>query len=210
MLFEVEAILFDSDGVLVDSHAMVETAWRRIAAQYSLDIDVLLAELAGVRAIDTLSKYLSGESLHQAIADLERLEVDTADGTIALPGAVELVSALVGSPYAFVTSASSELAIARWAGAGIPLAGTLITADHVSRGKPDPEPFVRAAERLGVLPGRCVVFEDSPSGGQAGISAGATVIAVGAAPWPFEPAARVPNLAAVSVVSTGSTTVLEL
>ncbi len=202
MIIDADAILFDSDGVLVDSHKMVAAAWTEIATTYSLDIDVLLAELAGVRAYDTLSKYLSGGDLDDAIAHLERLEIETAGRTVALPGAIDLVGELPPATFAFVTSASRALAEARWGGAGVSLPPARVTADDVIKGKPDPEPFLVGARLLGIDPERCVVFEDSPSGGEAGKAAGAVVVAVGATPWPFEPVARVADLSAVSVVST--------
>ncbi len=202
MIIDADAILFDSDGVLVDSHEMVTLAWTKIAQTYSLDIDVLLAELAGVRAYDTLSKYLAGGDLADAVAQLERLEIETAGETVALRGAVDLVDKLLPATFAFVTSGSRALAEARWNGAGVPLPPVRITAEDVSKGKPDPEPFLVGAKMLGVTPQRCVVFEDSPSGGAAGKAAGAIVVAVGQTPWPFEPAVRVADLSAVSVMST--------
>ena len=201
MIIDADAILFDSDGVLVDSHDMVTAAWTKIAHTYSLDIDVLLAELAGVRARDTLSKHLEGGDLDDAVAQLERLEIETAGETVALRGAVDLVGKLLPATFAFVTSGSRALAEARWLGAGVSLPPVRVTAEDVSNGKPDPEPFLVGAKRLGVAPQRCVVFEDSPSGGVAGREAGAIVVAVGQTPWPFEPAARVADLSAVSVMS---------
>lgn len=202
MIIDADAILFDSDGVLVDSHEMVTLAWTKIAQTYSLDIDVLLAELAGVRARDTLSKYLEGGDLDDAVAHLERLEIETAGETVALRGAVDLVGALPPATFAFVTSGSRALAEARWIGAGVSLPPIRVTAEDVSKGKPHPEPFLVGAKLLGATPQRCVVFEDSPSGGEAGRAAGAIVVAVGRMPWPFEPATRVEDLSAVSVLST--------
>ncbi len=102
-----------------------------------------------------------------------------------------------------MTSASRRLALARWSGARIPIPTHTVTADDVTRGKPDPEPFVTGASRLGVDIADCLVFEDSESGARAGLSAGARVIAVGDIPWSFEPLARVPDLSFATVLPTG-------
>lgn len=196
---EADAILFDNDGVLVDSHAEVDRAWRQLAAEFDLDAETLLPELIGVRAIDTLSRYLPPERLDEATGRLEDLEVELADITRPLAGAVELLDQLSGLRYTIVTSATRRLAEARWNGAGITIPDGPITADDVSKGKPDPEPFLAGARRLGVDPGRCVIFEDSPSGGEAGFAAGATVVAVGSVAWRREPVARVRDLTQVRV-----------
>lgn len=194
-----QGVLLDSDGVLVDSHDLVVEAWSEIAQIHDLDIDRLLRELVGVRANDTLSHHLPEPLASQAVKHLEEIEVESADETPALAGARELVDRLPLDRYAIVTSASHRLASARWAGAGIRVPPVVVTADDVSRGKPDPEPFVTGAARLGIAPGACVVFEDSPSGGRAARAAGTIVIAVGRQPWDVEPAARIADLSAVSV-----------
>ncbi len=196
---EADAVLFDSDGVLVDSHAEVELAWRQLATEFDLDTETLLTELVGVRAVDTLSRYLPESTCSEAMARLEDLEVELAAETKPLAGALELIAQLDGRPWTIVTSATLRLARARWSGAGIPLPTQQITAGDVSNGKPDPEPFLAGARILGVDPTRCVIFEDSPSGGLAGFAAGATVVAVGGLAWSREPAARVPDLVGVMV-----------
>lgn len=201
MLIDAEAILFDNDGVLVDSHAQTEQAWRILATEFDLDIDTLLVELVGVRAADTLGRHLSGDRLDAAVERLEDLEVELADQTEAGAGAAELLDQLPPERWTVVTSATRRLAIARWRGAGLPIPPVTVTAEDVARGKPDPEPFVTGAARLGIDPSNCLVFEDSPSGGAAARAAGAAVIAVGAQPWSIEPDARIPDLGHLSVES---------
>ncbi|MEZ5409443.1 MAG: HAD-IA family hydrolase [Acidimicrobiales bacterium] len=200
LLLACDAVLFDSDGVLVDSHVQVVACWTRLAAEFGLDIDLLLTELVGVRAVDTLGRYLAGDRLAAACDRLEDLEVETAGGTVPIAGAAELLGALPDGRWTIVTSATRRLGTARWQGAGLPVPERLVTADDVTAGKPDPQPFLAAARVLGVEPARCVVFEDSASGGRAAVAAGAAVVAVGQQPWPFEPAARVPDLRSVCVV----------
>ena len=199
MRFTAEAVLFDNDGVLVDSHDLVEAAWRLLADEFDLRIDVLLGELAGVRAVDTLGRHLDKKRAAAAVARLEDIEVDLAAQTQVKAGACELSVRLPGRSWAIVTSASRRLAEARWRGADLIIPHVTVTADDVENGKPDPEPFMTAARLLGVPPGRCVVFEDSASGGLAARSAGTTPIAVGSQAWPFTPAARIFDLTSVTV-----------
>ncbi len=199
---QVAALLFDSDGVLVDSHEKGIGAWRDICSQYALPFDEVVEILAGVRPEDTLRRYVSGPQLAEAVDRLEALEIAASTDTPPIPGALELVASLPLERYAFVTSASKALAVARWREAGFAPPPIVITAEDVSYGKPHPEPFLAGIERLGVEPQRCLVFEDSPSGGEAAKAAGATVVAVGGAEWSFEPAARVADLRAVSARET--------
>ncbi len=199
---EVEALLFDNDGVLVDSHDLVEVAWTQLAEEFSLDIETLLAQIAGRRAIDTLVHFLDQPFLDQAIGRLEEIEMELAPQTPALDGAVPLLHSLPQDRWSIVTSASRRLALARWSGAGIPVPTNTVSADDVSKGKPDPEPFVAGANKLGAQIEHCLVFEDSESGARAGLAAGAQVIAVGNAAWSFEPVARVPDLSFVTYVSS--------
>ena len=207
MRIDVEAVLFDSDGVLVDSGAHVDEAWSQLASEFDLDIEILAGELAGVRAIDTLGQYLNGSELNAAVDRLEDLEIDLATKVRALPGAVDLCAALPSGTWTVVTSASRRLGEARWNGAGIRMPQDTITADDVVHGKPDPEPYERAAMLLRVNPQQCVVFEDSPSGAESARRAGATLIAVGDLNWNFEPFARIEDLSAVSLIQPSSTLV---
>lgn len=201
----VAGVLFDSDGVLVDSHRQVELAWRRLCSEFGVDYAALAAELIGVPARQTLARHLAGDALERAVARLEDLEVETADPTDPVPGAAALLTALPAERWAVVTSATRRLGEARWRGAGLPLPAHSVTYDDVHRGKPDPEPFLTGAARLGVAPADCVVFEDSASGADAAVAAGARVVAVGDHRWRVEPVARVPDLTAVTVVRTDGT-----
>jgi sugar-phosphatase len=203
VLLAVDAVLFDNDGVLVDSHAQTERAWRQLAAEFGLHAPTVLAELAGVRAVDTLGRHLEGGRLAAAVDRLEDLEVELAHLTRPVPGAAELLGRLPAGHWTVVTSATRRLATARWRGAGLPIPPVTVTAEDVVRGKPDPEPFLTGARRLGVDPTRCVVFEDSPSGGAAARAAGAVVVAVGPQRWPEEPPVRIADLRPVATDRAG-------
>jgi sugar-phosphatase len=193
----VDGLLFDSDGVLVDSHDQVDVAWRTLADEYGIDFDRLAHEFVGVPASETLARHVDQRSLRRAADRLEDLEVATAEGTAPVVGARELLASLPPDRWTIVTSATRRLAIARWRGAGIPVPAGVVTADDVTRGKPAPDPYLAGAAALGLPPGRCLVFEDSAAGGDAAVGAGCAVVAVGDQPWRVEPFARVPHLGAV-------------
>ena len=197
---EAAAILFDNDGVLVDSHADGEQAWVQLCEEFDLDFTQVSKEYVGCRPVDTLARYVKAELLAEAVERLEDLEVSSATGTKLLAGAGDLLGALAEGRWAIATSAGQRLATARWAGAGLTPSVTVV-AEDVANGKPSPDPYLLAAKRLGVDPADCIVFEDSPSGGEAGRAAGAKVIAVGDIPWSIEPFARVADLSFVEVAS---------
>ncbi len=199
VVLHVDALLFDSDGVLVDSHAQVDVAWRALADEFRLDFSVLATQLVGVPARQTLARHLGGARLDAAIGRLEDLEVETAATTAAVRGATELLVALPADRWAVVTSATRRLGEARWSGAGIPMPAFAITADDVARGKPAPDPYLAGAALLGADPARCLVFEDSAAGGDAAVAAGAAVVAVGDQVWRVTEVVRVTDLATVRV-----------
>jgi len=190
-----DAVMFDRDGVLVDSHLDGHRAWTQLSSEFGFGLtDEVFAELAGIRPADSLARFLPECQLHEAATRLEDLEVSLAASTDPLPGAVGLLTSLGVDGWAIVTSAGRRLALARWAGAAVPIPRIVVAAEDVTLGKPDPEPYLVGARALGVDASECVVFEDSPSGAAAAFEAGAKVIAVGDQPWPVQPAARVRDL----------------
>ncbi len=198
-----DGVLFDNDGVLVDSHAHGEIAWRTLCDRFGLPFDEIVTTFVGRRPEDTFGEHLDGERLATAIDELEALEIELAAETPVLHGAIELLDALT-LPWTVVTSASLPLAVARWQGAGLRVPEQVVSAESVSRGKPDPQPYLAGAELLGVDPERVLVFEDAPAGGLAATAAGCTVVAVGDTPWTIEPAARVPDLSFVRIAEDGA------
>jgi sugar-phosphatase len=173
------AFLFDMDGTVLDSIAVAERVWGAWALRHGLDVETFLPTIHGVRAEETIRR--------QNLADLDialeteailRAEVTDIEGVIPIPGAEAFLRALPIDRWAVVTSAQRELALRRMAAAGLPIPAVLVTAEDVSRGKPAPDGYVLAAERLGVAPGACLVFEDAPAGLLAGEAAGADVVVI--------------------------------
>ncbi|MEZ0157454.1 HAD family hydrolase [Streptomyces althioticus] len=180
MTIHARALLFDNDGTLVSSLASVNRCWTRWAVEYGLTAeDFARIELHGRPAAEIAADLLPAHVVPQAVARIEDLEVeDVADGGVSLlPGTKEFLTGLPAERWAVVTSATRRLAEARLGAAGI-LPKTLVAADDITRGKPDPEPYLLAARMLGVDPADCVVFEDAPAGLQAGRAAGMTTVAL--------------------------------
>lgn len=176
----ITAALFDNDGVLVDSHASVEEAWTLLAEEYDLDAAEVLARVHGRPSRVTVAELVPESLQARALARVDALELETADSVRALPGAAECLAALDPDRWAVVTSGTRALARARLAAAGIPQPRVVVTADDVRHGKPDPEPYVTAAARLGQPPRACVVLEDAAPGVASARAAGAGyVVGVG-------------------------------
>jgi sugar-phosphatase len=180
LVLSARALLFDMDGTLVDSTAVVEVAWRAIAERFGADPDEMLATIHGVRAVESIRRWAPpGTDIDAVVAELGESEIASAGETVALPGAVEFLNAVPVERHALVTSAEMPLAVARMRGAGVRLPQFVVTAEDVPRGKPSPDVYLLAAEMLGVEPQEAVVFEDAEAGIQAGLAAGMRVVVVG-------------------------------
>ncbi len=175
-----QAFLFDMDGTILTSIAAVDRAWRAWARRVGVDEEAVMAYMHGRRAIDTIGYFLPGADPARLAAEftwLEDFELADIRGIEPIPGVHELLAAAEGR-WALVTSASPPIAHARVKAAGIALPKVVVTSADVSRGKPDPMGYLLAAERMGVDPARCLVFEDAHAGIAAGQAAGATVMQI--------------------------------
>lgn len=173
-----KAILFDLDGVLVDSRVVVERTWRQWAERHQIDAAPLLRIAHGRRTRDTVEAMAPHLDLDAEVAWLESAELeDVADLTV-VPGAKRLLDALPARSWAVVTSGGLSLARRRLEAMGLPVPTVLITSEAVTRGKPAPDGYRLAAQRLGQEPTSCVAFEDTPPGVAAARGAGARVIAL--------------------------------
>ncbi|MBC9725591.1 HAD-IA family hydrolase [Streptomyces sp. TRM68367] len=180
MKIHAQALLFDNDGTLVSSLDSVHRCWTRWAAEHGITAEEFArVELHGRPAAEIAADLLPADVVPRAVARIETLEVEDVPngGVHLLPGTKDLLDALPADRWAVVTSASRRLAEARLDAVGI-LPKTLVAADDVTRGKPDPEPYLLAARALGVDPAHCVVFEDAPAGLAAGRAAGMTTVAL--------------------------------
>jgi mannitol-1-/sugar-/sorbitol-6-phosphatase len=205
MKIQAEALLFDNDGTLISSLESVHRCWTRWAQEYGIAAeDFARVELHGRPAAEIAADLLPADVVPEAVARIEQLEVeDVSGGVVLLPGTAELLAQLPADRWAVVTSATRRLAEARLEEVGI-RPKNLITADDITRGKPDPEPFLLGARTLGVDPARCVVFEDAPAGLAAGRAAGMRTVALATTHEPSELLADVVvhDLSSVSVQVT--------
>ncbi len=177
MKIHIRGILFDMDGVLVSSLGSVERSWKTWAEARGIDPALAIRTAHGRRAIETVRILRPDLNDEQELKWLEDMEVEDNDGLEILHGVEPILEALPERYWTVVTSATERLARARMADGGIPVPARIITADMVSKGKPDPEPYRRGAEILGLAPEECLVIEDSASGAKAGHAAGCKVLA---------------------------------
>ena len=175
---DFDAVLCDLDGALVDSTASVIRSWSRFAREFGVSIQAL-QENHGRPARALVEKVLGGEQVTAGLARISAIEVTDAPTVEPVPGAGTFFASLPEDRRAIVTSGSPAIAAARLRAAGLPTPRTLVTAADVRRGKPDPEPYLLAAQRLGVPAHRCLVVEDAPAGIASARAAGCHVLAVG-------------------------------
>ena len=177
MKFYASGLLFDNDGVLVDSHAAASAAWKAWCSEYAPHIDWDKPENAGQRAEDKVREWISSPDLFEAANDrINALEQESAGETVALGGAVELLHSLPADVWTVCTSANPKLGRARLLAAGLPVPPQLVTAADVKLGKPHPDPYLLGAERLSFAPEDCVVFEDASAGVAAALAAGVGLV----------------------------------
>jgi sugar-phosphatase len=174
----MRTFLFDIDGTLVDSAAVVERVWRQVAREFGGDEQAILRDSHGRLDADVARDFFRPDQAGAVLARVSELDLATMDGVSATPGAAETLAALRPDQWAAVTSGGRRLMSGRLRTAGLPLPRVLVSADDVTRGKPDPEGYLAAAAALDAVPEHCVVVEDSPAGVAAGRSAGALVVAV--------------------------------
>ena len=192
-------ILFDCDGVLVDSLESAANAWDVWSATWAPQFDFRRDIVHGQRAGDTVAQLVAVDRAAAAERELASLELEHVAGTLAIAGAVELTASLPADRWTVVTSGLRDLARARLAAAGIAHPTGFVGAEDVTRGKPDPEPYRRGAELLGLDPADCVVFEDAPAGIAAARAAGiGHVVGVGSDSRPGEPDVVVDDLRSVA------------
>ncbi|WP_217183143.1 HAD-IA family hydrolase [Streptomyces sp. AC495_CC817] len=204
-IVHARAVLLDMDGTLVDSTAVVERLWLAWAEPHGIDPATVLSVVHGRQGHQSMAILLPDRDHEINIAENRSMlenEANDVDGVIAIKGADALLAGLLPHPHAIVTSADVRLMNARMGEAKLTVPTLTVTAEDVTRSKPDPEGFLRGAELLGVDPADCVVFEDSGAGIQAAHAAGMRVIGVGAHAVAHSPEHHVADLTQVRVVAT--------
>ncbi len=205
-LITCKAILFDLDGVLVDSGECVERTWRKWALHHQLDPERVVAAAHGRRAIETVQLVAPHLRADDELRRLAASESTISEGVYEIEGAGELIRGLPDGAWAIVTSGIRDVAEFRLRLVGIPTPRVMVCGDEITHGKPDPEGYLEAARRLGRTSEECLVIEDASPGITAARAAGMRVIAVAGtyAPEQLKAAdAVVQKLADVSVRQNG-------
>ncbi len=171
------ALLFDMDGVLINSTPAVARVWRQWAIEHGFNPEEVVARAHGRPSLTTVREYLPNADHEAENREVERREIEDLEGVIPLPGALDLLASLPADRWTIVTSCTRPLAEVRIKAAGLPLPKKLITSNDITHGKPHPEPYLKGAAVLGFPAEECIVLEDVPAGVRAGKAAGAKVIA---------------------------------
>jgi mannitol-1-/sugar-/sorbitol-6-phosphatase len=171
------ALLFDMDGVLINSTPAVARVWRRWAIERGFNPEEVVSRAHGRPSLTTVREYLPNADHEAENKEVERREIEDLEGVIPLPGALELLASLPPDRWTIVTSCTRPLAEVRIKAAGLPLPKKLITSNDITHGKPNPEPYLKGAAILGFPSAECIVLEDVPAGVRSGKSAGSRVVA---------------------------------
>jgi mannitol-1-/sugar-/sorbitol-6-phosphatase len=174
---QCKGVLFDMDGILISSIGSVERSWTKWAEMRGVDPELACKTAHGRRAIETAAELRPDLDSEAELKIIEDIEIADKEELSVLPGVLDLLAALPTNRWTVVTSATERLARVRLAQGGIPVPSRLVTAESVTRGKPDPAPYLAGAALLGFAPEECVVFEDAATGTEAGRAAGCTVVA---------------------------------
>ncbi|MGH9501405.1 MAG: HAD family hydrolase [Terriglobales bacterium] len=172
-----KAMLFDLDGVLIDSTRAVARVWHRWAVERGFDPHEVIAQAHGRPSLTTVREYLPDADHAAENREVERREMEDLEGVVLLPGSARLLAELPPDRWTIVTSCTRPLAETRLRAAGLPVPERMVTSNDIQNGKPHPEPYLKGASVLGCSAAECVVVEDVPAGIRAGKAAGATVIA---------------------------------
>ncbi len=183
--FRCRAILFDLDGVLVDSAECVERTWRHWATHHRLNPESVIALAHGRRAIETVRLVAPELGADAELAALAASEATTSNGVYEVMGARELLELLPANRWGVVTSGIRAVAEFRLRHTGLPSPSVMVCADEIVRGKPDPEGYLKAAARLGRSAADCIVIEDTPAGIESAQAAGMRALAI-ASTYPRE------------------------
>jgi sugar-phosphatase len=207
LIFSCSAILFDLDGVLVDSTRQVDREWREWGARKGVDGDAIMAIAHGVRTIEVIRRVAPHLDAAAEAAAIENDEANDQTGVVVMPGALDLLRSLPNRHWGVVTSGSRLLAQNRLRYCGLPVPEVLVTSDDVVQGKPHPEPYLKGADHLGFPPAECLVIEDAPAGIESARAGGMKVIGMASTYSPDKLAHTdivVRQLARIQVKSNGT------
>jgi mannitol-1-/sugar-/sorbitol-6-phosphatase len=171
-------VLFDLDGVLVDSTPAVARCWAKWSLLHGFNTEEVVRRAHGRPSMTTLRELLPNADYEAENRQMEVWEMEDTSDLVPLPGVLPLLQAIPADRWAIVTSCTRPLAEVRIRTAGLPWPQKLITSADIQHGKPDPEPYIKGAALLKFAPADCLVVEDAPAGILAGKASGASVLAL--------------------------------
>ena len=182
----VQAVLFDMDGVLINSIAADERSWWRWAEVHGMQETFSIRNTHGRRTVDTIRALRPDLDWETELERVENFDAEGGGGLLLYPGVYEVLAHLSPTQWSIVTSATERIMRHRLGQLEVPLPLHIVTGDKVKQGKPDPEPYRLGAAQLGLSPADCLVIEDAPLGIRAGKAAGCRVLAVVSSHQPRE------------------------
>jgi mannitol-1-/sugar-/sorbitol-6-phosphatase len=174
---DCQGVLFDLDGVLVDSTPAVARVWTIWAQKHGFDPEETVRKAHGRPSLATIRELLPNADHEAENAIVERMEIEDVSDVVPLPGTLDLLASLPANRWTVVTSCTRALALVRLRVAGLPVPEKMVTSTDIVNGKPHPEPYLKGAKLLGIEPESCVVFEDAPAGIRSGKAAHSRVVA---------------------------------
>jgi HAD superfamily hydrolase (TIGR01509 family) len=184
----MRAVIFDMDGLMVDSEPLARRAWERVLLDYGRNLDdVTFGRMVGLRLEESARLVQETYDLPADTAELGRKEEEAfgremqATGVPAMPGLMRMVGELERRQIPWGVATSSHRAYALTVLEQLVLSGVcqaMAAGDEVRHAKPAPDLYLLAAERLAVSPEQCLALEDSVPGCRAAVAAGMHVIAI--------------------------------
>jgi len=174
---DCQGVLFDLDGVLVDSTPAVARVWTIWARRHGFDPEETVRKAHGRPSLATIRELLPNADHAAENSIVERMEIEDVSDVTPLCGTLELLASLPANRWTVVTSCTRALALVRLRVAGLPVPEKMVTSTDIVNGKPHPEPYLKGAGLLGIAPQDCVVFEDAPAGIRSGKAADSRVVA---------------------------------
>jgi sugar-phosphatase len=165
------------DGVLINSTQVAARVWSQWALEHGFDPETVVNMAHGRPSRTTIRDLMPNCDVEREDREVQRREMEDVEGVVLLPGARELLDRLPPDRWTIATSCTRPLAEVRLRAVGLPIPEKLVTSSDVRIGKPDPEPYLKAAEKLGFHASDCIVVEDVPAGVASGKAAAARVIA---------------------------------
>lgn len=171
--------LFDLDGTLVNSTKAIEAVWSEWCHKVNLNPSEIISYCHGVRGQDIIKKFLPNADVQLEFEWLEHKELELSSLCTEVKGAKALLLSLPRDRWGIVTSATKKLAIEKLQVCDLPIPELLVTSEQCCCGKPNPEPYLLAIDKLKAKAEDCIVFEDANAGINSAIAAGCAVVCVG-------------------------------